>query len=64
MLSAADTVIFPIQDVLGLGTKARMNVPGVAENNWRWRLKDGQLTPKDAHRLKELVELSDRQGTA
>jgi 4-alpha-glucanotransferase len=64
MLSPADTVVFPVQDVLGLGTKARMNVPGVAENNWRWRLKDGQLSPPHAHRLKELVELSDRQGTA
>ena len=62
MLSPAETVIFPVQDVLGLGADARMNVPGVAENQWRWRLRDGVLKPAVAHRLKELTELSDREG--
>ena len=60
MLSPADTVIFPLQDVLGLGTEARMNVPGVAENNWRWRFDDGDLTPSLAMKLKEFSALSDR----
>jgi 4-alpha-glucanotransferase len=60
MLSPADTVIFPVQDILGLGAEARMNVPGQAQNQWRWRLADGMLKPKIAHQLKELTELSDR----
>jgi 4-alpha-glucanotransferase len=60
MLSVADTVIFPVQDILGLGNEARMNVPGVAENNWRWRMRDGVLTPAIAKRLRGLTELSDR----
>ena len=42
MSSIADTVILPIQDVLGLGSEARMNCPGIAENNWEWRLLPGQ----------------------
>ena len=33
-----------VQDVLGLGSQARMNMPGVAGGQWRWRLRDGQLT--------------------
>jgi len=60
MLSVADTVIFPVQDLLGLGNGARMNVPGIAENNWRWRMRDGALTPAIAEKLKGLTELSDR----
>lgn len=60
MLSPADTVIFPVQDLLGLGAESRMNTPGVAEHQWRWRLGNSLLTPAVAHQLKELVELSDR----
>ena len=63
MLSVADTVIFPVQDILGLDNRARMNTPGVAENNWRWRMRGGgrgALTPAIAEKLKGLTELSDR----
>ncbi len=60
MLSPADTVIFPVQDILGLGGEARMNVPGVAENNWRWRFGERDLTPAIARRLRELADISDR----
>jgi 4-alpha-glucanotransferase len=61
MLSPADTVIFPVQDLLGLGSEARMNVPGVADGQWRWRLPaSGGLTDRIARRLRDLVELSDR----
>ena len=42
MSSIADTAILPMQDVLGLGSEARMNCPGIAENNWEWRLLPGQ----------------------
>ena len=41
MSTKAETCIIPIQDYLGLGSKARINVPGVvSENNWSWRLKE------------------------
>jgi 4-alpha-glucanotransferase len=63
MLSPADCVIFQVQDILGLGAEARMNVPGVASGQWRWRLDDGALTDSAARRLRELVELSDRNGS-
>jgi 4-alpha-glucanotransferase len=60
MNSAADTVIFPVQDLLGLDNRARMNVPGVAAGNWGWRLAPGSLTPAHARRLRRLTELSGR----
>jgi 4-alpha-glucanotransferase len=60
MQSVADTVIFPVQDVLGLGTEARMNIPGTAEGNWDWRLVPGKLTNSIATTLRELSETYDR----
>ena len=39
-----DTVIVPMQDILGLGTEARMNYPGSTGSNWLWRMKPGALT--------------------
>jgi 4-alpha-glucanotransferase len=54
--SGADTAIVPAQDLLGLGSEARMNRPGVPEGNWRWRLLSGQLSPEIAQRLKSLTE--------
>ncbi len=44
-----------VQDVLGLGSEARMNAPGVAGGQWRWRLHDGQLTAAHARRLRRLT---------
>ena len=52
--SVADTAILPMQDVLGLGTEARMNIPGTVENNWRWRMKEDQLTSELANKLRTL----------
>ncbi len=43
MGSVADTAIFPIQDILGLGADARMNTPSVADGNWIWRMNIDQL---------------------
>jgi 4-alpha-glucanotransferase len=60
MASCADTVVFPVQDVLGLDARNRMNTPGTADGNWRWRLTADQLTPHHAARLSEMVELYDR----
>ena len=60
MASVADTVLAPMQDVLGLGSEARMNLPGRGEGNWHWRMLPGQATPEHAARLKELCMLYDR----
>ena len=67
--SPAVLSIVPAQDVLGLGSEARMNRPGLSEGNWRWRLEQGQLTPALAARLREatarggrLSQLRGRRG--
>ena len=52
--SVANTVIVPLQDILGLDNRARMNVPGQAEGNWTWRVSTNALTPKIAERLRAL----------
>jgi 4-alpha-glucanotransferase len=48
------------QDVLGLGSVARMNTPGKASGNWRWKLAPGQLTAADAQRLRAVTAESGR----
>ncbi len=59
-MSVAETAIIPMQDGLGLGSEARMNLPGQAGGNWGWRLLPGQLTPEVAKRLAHLTLLYDR----
>ncbi|NNE35331.1 MAG: 4-alpha-glucanotransferase [Rhodothermales bacterium] len=54
-MSVADSVIFPLQDVLGLGTEARMNVPGEATGNWSWRFDRAGLTDVVADRLRRIT---------
>jgi 4-alpha-glucanotransferase len=56
----ADLAIVQMQDVLGLGREARLNMPGTAEGNWRWRLEPGQLTDRLAERLREATISSGR----
>ncbi len=58
--SHAGTVIFPIQDLLGYGSDTRMNFPGRAENNWRWRLTKEQLDSVDKGRFRRLNEIYGR----
>lgn len=60
LASIADTAIIPLQDVLGLGSEARMNLPGTARGNWRWRLLPGALNSDLALRLLELNRAYDR----
>jgi 4-alpha-glucanotransferase len=60
LASVADTAIIPAQDLLGLGSEARMNQPGTASGNWRWRLRPGQLTTEIAGRLGALTETYER----
>ncbi len=58
--SVARRVVFPMQDVLGLGSGARMNTPGAGGDNWRWRLTAAQLEAADAAWLARLAETYDR----
>ena len=59
-VSVAQTVIVPMQDVLGLGSEARMNKPGVATGNWGWRMNPGAFTPRMQEYLHQLATLYDR----
>ncbi|HUB02632.1 MAG TPA: 4-alpha-glucanotransferase [Terriglobales bacterium] len=58
--SVAEIAIVPMQDVLGLGTEARMNLPATMSGNWRWRYRPGALTKDLSGRLRELGTLYDR----
>jgi len=60
LASVADTAVVPLQDVLKLGTEARMNLPGRPSGNWGWRFLPGQLTEDIQERLKELSLLYSR----
>ena len=58
--SVANLCIVPLQDVLGLGSEARMNVPSLEEGNWRWRFSADLLRPEVAKKLAALTEICDR----
>lgn len=58
--SVADTAIAPMQDILGIGTEGRMNLPASTGGNWQWRLTDDAITPDVLKRLKELTETYGR----
>lgn len=60
--SPARTAIVPLQDVLELGTEARMNVPGVADGNWTWQFDWPQVSPERTRWLRELAETYSRFG--
>ena len=59
-MSVGDLAIAPLQDVLNLGTAARMNLPGRPHGNWGWRFRAGAVTPFTEARLAELTELYAR----
>jgi 4-alpha-glucanotransferase len=58
--SRAAVAIAQLQDVLGLGSEARMNRPGQSDGNWSWRYRRGALTDELAARLRELTERTGR----
>jgi 4-alpha-glucanotransferase len=60
LASVANTAVVPLQDLLGLGTEARMNLPNSTVGNWSWRFKSDSLTADIAARLKEMSELYGR----
>jgi 4-alpha-glucanotransferase len=60
MMSVANTVIFPMQDTLGLGEETRMNRPGTSAGNWQWRLLPDEITPSLKRKLREMTEIYGR----
>jgi 4-alpha-glucanotransferase len=60
--SVAQMAVLPAQDILELGSEARMNTPAVAAGNWQWRAPEGCWTPELAARLAALVEATDRDN--
>src|SRR5262245_16227857 len=58
--SVAALAIAPLQDVLNLGKEARMNQPGSAQGNWRWRVSDEMLSPSAFQSLRDLTLASAR----
>jgi len=60
MQSKAYMVVTPVQDVLSLGSSARMNTPGTSTNNWAWRMKTGALLPDLAEKLLGLTRQTNR----
>jgi len=63
MASPANLVVFPMQDVLGLNQRARMNRPGTTERNWSWRLPAMNLVGV-SRQLLRLTEAFGREGYA
>jgi len=58
--SVASFSVVPLQDVLGLGSEARLNTPSKESGNFRWRYALDALTPELAARLASLAEVTDR----
>ncbi len=58
--SVAELFVAQMQDYLGLGSEARLNVPGVAEGNWRWRLLPGQATEELAEEIRAMTAVFSR----
>jgi 4-alpha-glucanotransferase len=58
--SAAALCLIPLQDVLGLGSEARMNTPSQHQGNWNWRFAANALTPELASKLAQLAAVTDR----
>lgn len=61
--SVADVAITPLQDVLGLGSEARMNLPGTSIGNWKWRFLPSAITTRITERLGELSAVYGRTST-
>jgi 4-alpha-glucanotransferase len=60
MRSQAALALIPLQDILGLGTEARMNTPSTPQGNWRWRMTPGAFTPELMRRLSALTAKAGR----
>jgi len=61
LMSVSRLAIIPAQDVLGLGSEARMNKPGTIKGNWEWRMLVSELESPMFHELGDLAELYGRR---
>ncbi len=59
--SVANTAVTPLQDLLGLGSRARMNLPASEQGNWQWRFRAGALTRTISDKFRKLTELYGRK---
>jgi len=57
MMSVSDTVLLPMQDILGLDSRSRMNLPGTVKGNWEWRMDKDALSDKNKSRLLDLTRI-------
>lgn len=60
LAAQAERVVVPLQDLLGLGSEARMNTPGTSGGNWRWRFRWSQVDETIEQRMRSLTEQSGR----
>ena len=60
MSSVSDTCVIPMQDYLGLGTEARINMPSTLGTNWKWRMLPGEFTQELAERIYDMTRLYSR----
>ena len=60
LASVADLAVIPIQDYLGLGGEARINLPSTLGGNWTWRMKKGEFTKEIRKRCREMNRLYGR----
>jgi 4-alpha-glucanotransferase len=60
--SVAELALVPAQDLLELGSEARMNTPAVASGNWSWRAPEGSWAAHLARGLADLVDVTDRDN--
>ena len=58
--SPSRLAIAPMQDYLGLGTEARVNVPGTTRDNWRWRVRPEELTDDFCASIRAMVSTAAR----
>lgn len=63
LMSVAKLAVVPMQDILALGAASRMNTPGVAEGNWRWRFGWEEVPPETGSRMRRMIELYARDVT-
>ena len=60
MASVSDTCIIPLQDYLGLGAEARINVPSTLGTNWKWRMGKEDFTDEIIEKIKDMTKLYSR----
>lgn len=62
--SVADMAIVPMQDIIGLGSEARINIPSTLGDNWKWRATEDQINAKLAKRVRKYVQMTGRLNVA